>query len=85
MMGGSYRSPGNTAPTTEWNVSVDPEAAERCIAAFGRPEATAARIAAGLAPLPLALGLDVTERAEAPAAPPGRAGGTGRVIRGPGT
>jgi purine nucleosidase len=64
MMGGSYRSPGNTAPTTEWNVSVDPEAAERCIAAFGRPEATEARRAAGLEPLPLALGLDVTERAK---------------------
>ena len=64
IMGGSYRSPGNTAPTTEWNVSVDPDAAQRCIAAFGRPEATAARLAAGLAPLPLALGLDVTERAK---------------------
>jgi purine nucleosidase len=64
MMGGSYRSPGNTAPTTEWNVSVDPEAAERCIAAFGRPEVTEARRAAGLEPLPLALGLDVTERAK---------------------
>ncbi len=64
MMGGSYRSPGNTAPTTEWNVSVDPEAARLCIAAFGRPEVAEARRAAGLAPLPLALGLDVTERAK---------------------
>jgi purine nucleosidase len=64
MMGGSYRSPGNTAPTTEWNVSVDPEAAKLCIAAFGRPEVTEARRAAGLPPLPLALGLDVTERAK---------------------
>ena len=64
MMGGSYRSPGNTAPTTEWNVTVDPEAAERCIAAFGKPEVTEPRRAAGLAPLPLALGLDVTERAK---------------------
>ena len=64
MMGGSYRSPGNTAPTTEWNVSVDPEAARLCIAAFGRPEVTDARRTAGLAPLPLALGLDVTERAK---------------------
>jgi purine nucleosidase len=27
VMGGSYRSPGNTAPTTEWNISVDPESA----------------------------------------------------------
>jgi purine nucleosidase len=64
LMGGSYRSPGNTAPTTEWNMSVDPEAAQRCIAAFGRPEPTSARREAGLDPLPLALGLDVTERAK---------------------
>ncbi len=64
LMGGSYRSPGNTAPTTEWNVSVDPDAAKVCIAAFGRPDVTAARAAAGLPPLPLALGLDVTERAK---------------------
>ena len=28
MMAGSYRSAGNTAPTTEWNVAVDPEAME---------------------------------------------------------
>jgi purine nucleosidase len=64
IMGGSYRSPGNTAPTTEWNVSVDPDAAKLCIAAFGRPDVTEARLAAGLPPLPLALGLDVTERAK---------------------
>jgi purine nucleosidase len=64
MMGGSYRSPGNTAPTTEWNVSVDPDAAKLCIASFGRPDVTEARRAAGLPPLPLALGLDVTERAK---------------------
>lgn len=64
VMGGSYRSPGNTAPTTEWNVSVDPDAAKLCIASFGRPDVTEARRAAGLPPLPLALGLDVTERAK---------------------
>ncbi|HEX2754967.1 MAG TPA: nucleoside hydrolase, partial [Candidatus Limnocylindrales bacterium] len=64
MMGGSYRSPGNTAPTTEWNVSVDPDAAKLCIASFGRPDVTDARRVAGLPPLPLALGLDVTERAK---------------------
>jgi purine nucleosidase len=63
LMGGSYRSPGNTAPTSEWNVSVDPEAARVCIMAFGRPEIVEARRAAGLTPLPLAMGLDVTERA----------------------
>ena len=64
LMGGSYRSPGNTAPTTEWNVAVDPEAARVCIAAFGRPAVVEARRAAGLPPLPLAMGLDVTERAK---------------------
>jgi len=64
LMGGSYRSPGNTAPTTEWNVSVDPDAAKVCITAFSAPEVVAARRAAGLPGLPLALGLDVTERAK---------------------
>ena len=64
MMGGSYRSPGNTAPTTEWNVSVDPDAARVCIVAFAQPAVTDARLAAGLPPLPVALGLDVTERAK---------------------
>jgi purine nucleosidase len=64
IMGGSYRSPGNTAPTSEWNVAVDPEAARVCIAAFGRPAVAEARRAAGLPLLPLAMGLDVTERAK---------------------
>ncbi len=64
LMGGSYRSPGNTAPTTEWNVSVDPEAMKVAIAAFGDPGIVERRLAAGLAGLPLALGLDVTERAK---------------------
>ena len=57
LMGGAYRSPGNTAPTTEWNMHVDPEAAQACLAAW----ATAA--ASGVA-RPLAMGLDVTERAK---------------------
>ncbi len=35
IMGGSYRSPGNTAPTTEWNVNVDPESARIVFNAFG--------------------------------------------------
>ena len=35
IMGGSYRSAGNTAPTTEWNVNVDPEAARIVFEAFG--------------------------------------------------
>src|SRR5262245_27160387 len=51
VMGGAYRVPGNTAPTTEWNVHCDPEAAK---IAFDAP--WPAR--------PLALGLDVTEKAK---------------------
>jgi purine nucleosidase len=55
MMAGSYRSAGNTAPTTEWNVAVDPEAMQVVLAGWAaQPDA----------PRPLALGLDVTERAK---------------------
>jgi purine nucleosidase len=57
LMGGAYRAPGNTAPTTEWNIHVDPEAAKACFAAW---EAAAA----DSVPRPLAMGLDVTERAK---------------------
>ena len=64
LMGGSYRSPGNTAPTTEWNVSVDPDAMKVALAAFAAPGVVARRAAVGLPGLPLALGLDVTERAK---------------------
>jgi purine nucleosidase len=64
VMGGSYRSPGNTAPTTEWNVSVDPDAARVVFRAFGAPDVVAEREARGLPGRPLALGLDVTERAK---------------------
>ncbi len=55
MMAGAYRSPGNTAPTTEWNVAVDPEAMQIVLGAFGGPSLTSR---------PLALGLDVTEKAK---------------------
>ncbi len=64
IMGGSFRSPGNTAPTTEWNATVDPEAAKVVYAAFGAPEVQAQRARRGLPPRPVALGLDVTERAK---------------------
>jgi purine nucleosidase len=57
MMAGSYRSSGNTAPTSEWNVSVDPEAMHVVLRAW---EAVAGD---GVA-RPVALGLDVTERAK---------------------
>jgi purine nucleosidase len=55
MMAGAYRTPGNTAPTREWNVSCDPEAMQVVLRAWAAvPEATR----------PIALGLDVTERAK---------------------
>jgi len=59
LMGGAYRSPGNTAPTTEWNINVDPDAAKVVFSAW-----TAAREADPSIPQPVALGLDVTERAK---------------------
>lgn len=55
MMAGSYRSAGNTAPTTEWNVAVDPEAMEVVLAGWAACEGVSR---------PIALGLDVTERAK---------------------
>ena len=61
IMGGSYRSSGNTAPTTEWNVNVDPESAAIVFSAFGGPGAPAGAAAQAR---PTALGLDVTERAK---------------------
>jgi purine nucleosidase len=60
LMGGAYRAPGNTTPTTEWNMHVDPDAAKACFAAWG--EASSSGALAGHA-RPLAMGLDVTERA----------------------
>jgi purine nucleosidase len=58
LMGGSYRSPGNTAPTTEWNIHCDPEAARAVLGAW------AAAAADHGTPGPVGLGLDVTERAK---------------------
>jgi purine nucleosidase len=55
MMAGSYRSPGNTAPTTEWNVAVDPEAMQIVLSGWAAHPGS---------PRPVALGLDVTERAK---------------------
>ena len=34
VMGGALHHRGNTGPTSEWNVAVDPEAAQRVLAAF---------------------------------------------------
>ncbi|MGV9711257.1 nucleoside hydrolase [Gordonia sp. NPDC003424] len=52
IMGGAFRAHGNTTPTTEWNIAVDPEAAAEVFAAFGRD---------GAAP-PIVCPLDLTEQ-----------------------
>jgi len=66
LMGGAYRVSGNTTPTTEWNIHVDPEAARAVFAAWAAAGAQAGGAAVGAggasrARRPLALGLDVTE------------------------
>jgi purine nucleosidase len=97
LMGGSYRSPGNTAPTTEWNAHCDPDALKVCLTAWAvagadlsRPDSPGSGAPDGPGsaappasepgstdpgvppepdderpvPRPIALGLDVTERAK---------------------
>jgi purine nucleosidase len=59
LMGGAYRSAGNTAPTTEWNINVDPDAAKVVFGAWA-----AAREQDPSIGRPVALGLDVTEKAK---------------------
>ncbi|MFN8520205.1 MAG: nucleoside hydrolase [Chloroflexota bacterium] len=61
LMGGAYGAAGNTTPVAEWNVAVDPEA----MAVVLRAWAPDGPMAWGddAPPLPLALGLDVTEQA----------------------
>jgi purine nucleosidase len=57
LMGGCFRVAGNTTPREEWNIHCDPDAARIAFDAFGAATAEKA-----LPRLPLALGLDVTER-----------------------
>lgn len=55
VMGGSFNYPGNTRPTTEWNIAVDPESAKIVFDAFsGLPEDR----------LPIVCALNVTELIE---------------------
>jgi len=61
LMGGAYGVPGNTTPTAEWNIFVDPEAAKACFAAWATARATSAADGHPI-PYPLAMGLDVTEK-----------------------
>jgi purine nucleosidase len=61
MMAGSYRSAGNTAPTTEWNAAVDPEALAIVLRAWSADGPVVWQNPPGR---PVALGLDVTERAK---------------------
>lgn len=55
VMGGAFGYPGNTTPTSEWNISVDPEAAKVVFDAFA--DAPAGRE-------PIVCGLDITETVE---------------------
>ncbi len=55
VMGGAFNHPGNTTPTNEWNVHVDPEAWQEVFAAFS---------AAPPDRRPLVCGLDITETIE---------------------
>ncbi len=57
-MGGAFRSPGNTTPTTEWNIHCDPEAARIAFAGW-----QASIDAHPQVPRALVMGLDVTEGA----------------------
>jgi purine nucleosidase len=57
IMGGSFEYRGNTTPVSEWNISVDPEAAAEVFDAWGR---TVTNDVAS-AELPIVCGLNMTE------------------------
>lgn len=59
VMGGTFRGhPGNTTPVSEWNVDVDPEAADAVCVAWEAARSTDSSVRA-----PLWCGLNLTERA----------------------
>lgn len=58
FMGGVFRGSGNTTPTSEWNIHVDPDAAKACLAAWGTAIAANPTV-----PLPIGMGLEITEGA----------------------
>ncbi|MEO8468432.1 MAG: nucleoside hydrolase [Chloroflexota bacterium] len=58
FMGGVFRGSGNTTPTSEWNIHVDPDAAKACLASWGTAMANDPTV-----PMPIGMGLDVTEKA----------------------
>jgi purine nucleosidase len=60
MMGGVYRGAGNTTPTSEWNIHVDPDAAKQAFRAW---RAAAVAAPEGVVSRPLAMGLEITEQA----------------------
>ncbi|MBO0852887.1 MAG: nucleoside hydrolase [Nocardia sp.] len=55
IMGGAFNHPGNTTPTNEWNVHVDPEAAKEVFDAFSLVPADRR---------PIVCALDITETIE---------------------
>jgi purine nucleosidase len=58
FMGGAFNVPGNTTPTSEWNVFVDPDGAKAALAGWA-----AARTADAAVPAATGMGLEVTELA----------------------
>ena len=63
LMGGAFRGPGNTTPTSEWNIHVDPHAAKAVFAGWSGATSRDDNRAAGDFVRPLVMGLDVTEQA----------------------
>lgn len=62
IMGGSFEYRGNTTPVSEWNISVDPEAAAEVFDAWGWPsEVAGASNAVAAGELPIVCGLNLTE------------------------